>query len=237
MTKEGILLRRCAEEILELVDKTENELTEQQDMISGAASIGCGDLATVRMLSKLFRAFHDMYPAVTFDVYTAKDDHVKERMDQGLTYIGLLLEPVNMERYDYIRLDQPEKWGAVMHPHSPLAQLEQITPEDLRGVRLILPRGFSIQSELARWFGEEYEKLNVLFTANLPSSSPIMAHRKLARSITICGSVVFWDHEKISYRPLSPALYAASILHGGANGRSLWHLKGSFSTPRDRSMQ
>lgn len=212
LTNEGLLLRRRAEEILELVDKTERELAEQDEKVEGTVSIGCGDLAAVQMMPELIKKFRERYPAVNFDLYTATADHIKDRMDRGLTDIGLLLEPINMEKYDYIRLNREEQWVAVIPPDSPLAKLEYITPEDLRGMPLILPRRLNVQSELARWFGDEFEKLNVVFTSNLPSNSSIMVHHGLACSLTIQGSISFWDKEKIVYRPLSPRLTATSVL-------------------------
>lgn len=212
LTNEGHLLCRRAEEILELVDKTERELAEQEGMIEGTVSIGCGDLAAVQMLSELCRTFHERYPAVTFDLYTATADHVKERMDQGLTDVGLLLEPISMDKYEFIRLNRKEEYVAVLHPDSPLAKLERITPEDLRDVPLILPRRLSLKSELASWFGDAYDGLNVLFTANLPSTSAVMVHNRLACAIVIRGSISFWDKEKVVCRPLSPGLTATSVL-------------------------
>lgn len=212
LTNEGLLLRRRAEEILELVDKTERELAEQDEKVEGTVSIGCGDLAAVQMMPELIKKFRERYPAINFDLYTATADHIKDRMDRGLTDIGLLLEPINMEKYDYIRLNREEQWVAVIPPDSPLAKLEYITPEDLRGMPLILPRRLNVQSELARWFGDEFEKLNVVFTSNLPSNSSIMVHHGLACSLIIQGSISFWDKEKIVYRPLSPRLTATSVL-------------------------
>lgn len=212
LTNEGLLLRRRAEEILELVDKTERELAEQDEKVEGTVSIGCGDLAAVQMMPELIKKFRERYPAVNFDLYTATADHIKDRMDRGLTDIGLLLEPINMEKYDYIRLNREEQWVAVIPPDSPLAKLEYITPEDLRGMPLILPRRLNVQSELARWFDDGFEKLNVVFTSNLPSNSSIMVHHGLACSLIIQGSISFWDKEKIVYRPLSPRLTATSVL-------------------------
>ena len=98
LTNEGMLLRRRAEEILELVDKTERELVEQDEMVEGTVSLGCGDLTAVQLMPDLIRGFHERYPAVTFELYTATADHVKERMDRGVTDIGLLLEPINKEK-------------------------------------------------------------------------------------------------------------------------------------------
>ena len=212
----GILRRvvivDTGEEILELVDKTEKELTEQDEMVEGTVSIGFGDLAAVRMLPEIFRSFHERYPGVTFDLYTAIADHVKDRMDRGLTDIGLLMEPVNIEKYEYIRLKQREQWQVAMHPDSPLAQKEHITPKDLKDLPLILPHRQNVRSELAGWFGEDFEKLNVLFTSNLPSNSAIMVHNKLAYAILVQGSLSFWDPEKLVCRPLYPPLTATCVL-------------------------
>lgn len=212
LTNEGLLLRRRAEEILELVDKTERELTEQDKKIEGKVSVGCGDLAAVQILPDIIRSFHRRYPAVTFDLYTATAEHIKDRMDRGLTDIGLLLEPVSMEKYEYIRMNEKEQWVVVMHPDSPLARQEAVTADDLKDLPLILPRRLSVQSELAAWFGKDFEKLNVLFTSNLPSNSSVMVHHRLAYALIILGSVSFWDDKKVTYRPLSPALTATSVL-------------------------
>lgn len=212
LTNEGLLLRRRAEEILELVDKTERELSEQDEMVEGTVSIGCGDLAAVQLLPDLICSFHERYPTVTFDLYTATADDIQARMDRALTDVGLLLEPVNMDKYDYIRLDKRKQWVVIMHPESPLAKLEQITPKDLKGLPLILPRRLSVRSELARWFGRDFDKLDVLFTSNLPSTSSVMVQNKLAYSISIKGSVSFWDKEAVTCRPLSPALTATSVI-------------------------
>lgn len=212
LTDEGLLLRRRAEEILELVDKTEQELAEQEGAVEGVISIGCGDLAAVQMLPELFGAFQERYPAVSFDLYTATADHVKDRMDRGLVDVGLLLEPVNIEKYDYIRLNRKEEWVVAMHPDSPLAGLKRITPKDLKGLPLFLPNRTNLQSEISNWFGKDYNQLNILFTSNLSSTSTIMTHNRLAYSIIIRGSISFWDKEKITYRPLYPALKATSVL-------------------------
>ena len=212
LTNEGVLLRRRAEEILELVDKTERELIAQEEQVEGTVSIGCGDLRAVQRLPELIRTFHEKYPLVTFDLYTATADHVTDRMDRGLTDIGLLLEPVDLEKYDFIRLAGKETCVVTMHPDAPLAAKEYITPEDLVGVPLIMPRRASIQSEVANWFGEYYDRLNVLMTSNLPAGSAVMANQKLAYAINTCGSVDFWDQMKLTYRPLRPELSATCAL-------------------------
>lgn len=211
LTNEGILLRRRAEEIVQLVDTTERELVEQNEQVEGKISIGCGEIAAVRMLSELIRTFRGKYTRVSFDIFTATADLLKEQMDKGLIDIGLLLEPVDMEKYDFIRLDMKENWVVLMRPDDPLAGKENVTAEDLLSLPLILPRRMSVQSELASWFGDYYGKLNVVFTSNLSTNGALMVEAGLAYSLVIEGAAL-WDQSKITYRSLSPALTATSVL-------------------------
>lgn len=212
LTNEGILLRRRAEEILQLVDKTEKELVEQEEQVEGKVSIGCGEIASVQLLPELFRAFREKYPRVKFDIFTAAADLVKEQMDRGLLDLGLLLEPVDVEKYDFIRIGVKENWVVLMRPDDPLAKKESLTAKDLSSQPLILPRRMRVQSELASWFGDYYEKLNVIFTSNLNTNGAIMVESGLAYSIVVEGAVSFWNQAKIVYRPLKPALTATSVL-------------------------
>ncbi|MDE7018076.1 MAG: LysR family transcriptional regulator [Lachnospiraceae bacterium] len=211
LTNEGILLRRRAEEILQLVDTTERELVEQDEQVEGKISIGCGEIAAVQMLPELIRTFREKYTRVSFDIFTATADLVKEQMDKGLLDIGLLLEPVDMEKYDFIRLDMKENWVVLMRPDDPLAEKEYVTAEDLLPLPLILPRRMNVQSELASWFGDHYGKINVAFTSNLSTNGAVMVGAGLAYSLVIEGAVL-WDQSKITYRPLFPALTATSVL-------------------------
>ena len=124
-----------------------------------------------------------------------------------------------------------------MHPDSPLAALEKITPKDLRNLPLILPHRLNIQSEVASWFGDDFANLNILFTSNLPSNSSIMVHNKLAYALSVQGSVSFWDPAKITCRPLYPALTATCVLawkrqqpFGLATARFIEHIKSALSS-------
>lgn len=232
LTNEGILLRRRAEEILELVDKTERELACQEEQVEGVVSVGCGDMKAVQMLPDMIRTFHEKYPLVTFDLYTATADHVKDRMDRGVTDIGFLLEPVDMEKYEFIRLAGKERWVAVMHPDCPLAEKEQVTAKDLLEVPLILPQRLNVQSELASWFGDYFEKLHVLLTSNLPSGSSVMVRSGLACALVIQGSVEFWDPAELTCRTLYPELGASCAVawrrgqpFGRATEKFIEHMK------------
>ena len=127
LTNEGILLRRRAEEILALVDRTEQELVEQDELVEGRIVIGGGELAAMQELPEIIQSFREKYPLVTFDIFTGNADLVKEQMEKGLIDIGVLLEPIDMEKFDFIRLKGKEQWAVLMRPDDPLAE----KPRDL----------------------------------------------------------------------------------------------------------
>ena len=212
LTGEGLLLRRRAEEILQLVDKTEKELAEQEEQIEGKISIGCGEIAAVQLLPRLFQSFRQKYPRVSFELVTATADVVKEQMDKGLLDLGLLMEPVDMEKYAFIRMNVRERWGVLMPPDDPLAQKDHVTAQELAALPLILPRRIQVQSELANWFGDAYKDLQVAFTSNLSTNGAVMVRHRLAYSVVVEGAVPFWDASQIAFRPLYPELWSTSVL-------------------------
>lgn len=211
LTSEGILLRRRAEEILALVDRTEQELIQQDEQVEGRIVIGGGELAAMQELPEIIASFREKYPLVTFDLLTGSADMVKEQMEKGLIDIGVLLEPIDIEKFDFIRLKEKERWVVLMRPDDPLARKDGVTANDLKGKPLILPRRTNVQNEVLNWLGSAYQERQVLFTGNFATNSALMVQRGLAYSLVIEGAVPFWDKEKIVSRPFSPELTASSV--------------------------
>lgn len=212
LTSEGRLLKRRAEEILQLVDKTQQELSQKDKQVEGKISIGCGDVASVSCVADVIEQFKKQYPRVSFDIVTASGDYVKEQLEKGLLDMGLLLEPIAVEKFDYKRLSVKERWVVVMKSDDKLAKKNCIKAVDLAELPLIFPKRIGVQSELASWFGDYYSKLNIQFTSNLNSNGIMMVEKGLGYSVCIEGFLPYWDESKITYRPLYPELAATSVL-------------------------
>lgn len=211
LTNEGLLLRRRAEEILSLVDRTEKELLEQDEQMEGRIVIGGGELAAMRELPELIARFRENYPLVSFDLFTGSADLVKEQMEKGLIDIGVLMEPVDIEKFDFIRLEGRERWAVLIPPDDPLAQKSGVTAKDLMGKPLCLPMRGNVQNEVLNWLGSAYEDKNVIFTGNLATNCALMVQRGLAYSIVVEGAVPFLDRSKIACVPFYPELRACSV--------------------------
>ena len=108
LTDDGIFFRQRAEEIVELADRLERSFAERNAEVSGVISIGAVEAIGSRLFAKLVKRFSEKYPLVRFHLYNEVADSLKDRMDKGLIDAGLLLEPVDTSKYDYIRLSQKE---------------------------------------------------------------------------------------------------------------------------------
>lgn len=212
LTESGMLLRRRAEELVELADKTEREFLNKDDNISGSISIGCGETMGVKALSQLIASFSKEYPQVRFELYTGAADHIKEQIDRGLLDLGLLMEPIEIERYEFIRLKQTERWGVVFSADHPLCEKAAVSPEDIKKVPLILPRRLGSQSVLRNWIGEDFDSLNVVATGNLIANSTRLVLQGMGSAVTIEGAVDMYENPHLCFIPLSPELITGSVL-------------------------
>lgn len=172
LTEAGMLLRRRAEEILALVDKTEKELLDQSESLSGTLSIGAAECEAARvLLPQLVKRFHQLHPQVTYAFTSGTADLIRDRIDSGLLDFGILMEPVDLERYDFVRLPFFEEWGALVSVHAPLAQKESLRPRDLESIPLIYSGRTIVQNEINSWLQDSADRLTILATYDLISNA------------------------------------------------------------------
>ena len=213
LTDEGILLKRRALEILNLEERTLEELKGKEEVVGGTITIGCGEFAAVETLAKICKTYKEKYPLVQIVLHTATADAVYEMMNKGLVDIALFMEPVDTEGLDYIRITDCDHWCVGMRPDDPLAEKEFIKKEDLIGKPLILPERMNVQSELANWFGKDFSKLQIAFTSNLGTNAGIMAANGLGYPISIEGAATkYWREDILVQRRISPEITTSTVI-------------------------
>ena len=213
LTDEGILLKRRALEILNLEERTLEELKGKEEVVEGTITIGCGEFAAVETLAKICKTYKEKYPLVQIVLHTATADAVYEMMNKGLVDIALFMEPVDTEGLDYIRITDCDHWCVGMRPDDPLAEKEFIKKEDLIGKPLILPERMNVQSELANWFGKDFSKLQIAFTSNLGTNAGVMAANGLGYPISIEGAATkYWREDILVQRRISPEIKTSTVI-------------------------
>lgn len=210
LTEEGLLLKQRAQEILALSDKTMQEISQKADSLSGEIAIGCGETKSMAFLADQMQSFRLKYPRVQFAVHSAIADDIKERMEKGILDLGLLTEPVDIGKYECIRMPHREQWGVLMRRDCALAQKEFLTPEDLKDVPLLMAKRELIRNELANWFGEIYDQLQIAATYNLIVNAAAMV--KSGVGMALCFDLGANYYEDLCFVPLSPVLETGSVL-------------------------
>lgn len=208
LTEEGMLLRKRAEEIVSLTDKTISEFDTKSDIISGDIYIGGGETNAMRLIAKIAKKLQTQYPLIRYHLYSGNADDVAERLDKGLLDFGLFIEPANMEGYNYLRLPQTDTWGLLMHKDSPLAKKEIIHAVDLTDIPLIVSRQSMVHNELSGWIGSDFEKLNIVATYNLIYNASLMVDEGFGYALCLDRLIFSDNNNNLCFRPLEPILEA-----------------------------
>lgn len=210
LTAEGMILRKRAEEIISMVDKTEAEFQSMEHMVSGDIYIGSGETKAIQIVAQIAKELRDTYPGIHYHLYSGNSEDVTERLDKGLLDFGILIQPADISKYDYLNLPAKDTWGVVMKKDSPLSKKEVIRKEDLLEVPLICSRQAIMQersgNEFAQWFGEDFDRLNIVTTFNLVYNAAIMVEAGVGYAVTIDKLVNTAESSALCFRPLEPKL-------------------------------
>lgn len=210
LTDEGMLLRKRAEEIVDMVDKLEAEFHSMEETISGDIFIGGGETDAMKQIARVVKDLQLRYPNIRYHLYSGNEEDVTERLDKGLLDFGILIQPADLSKYNYIKIPAKDVWGVVMRKDSPLAFKDTIQAVDLLNVPLICSRQAMKQTfsknEFADWFGEDFDKLNVVTTYNLAYNAAIMVEEGIGYAITLDKIVNTSSDSNLCFRPLEPRL-------------------------------
>ena len=209
LTEDGMLLRRRAQELVDLAEKTTREFTMRETELMGEIAIGAGETRSMSFLSRAMVSFRERYPKVTFRIFSATADDVKERLDTGLLDMGLLTEPVDVGRYAFCRMKERDLWGVLVRMDSPLAKLSAVTPDDLSQVPLIISGRERVQRELANWFGDRWERLQIAASFNLILNAANMVRYGVGTALSFDLNFSFDD---LRFIPLSPTMDTGTVL-------------------------
>lgn len=206
LTEAGRLLRKRAEEIIELYNQTEAELNKPVSDISGDIYIGGGESYVMGLIAKAARSVQSDYPNVKFHIFSGDSSTVSERLDKGLIDFGIFIEPYDLSKYDYLRLPLHDTWGVIMRKDSPLAEKEFITPEDLWDKPLIRSEQSLGKNIVTDWFRKGFDELNIVATYNLLYNASLLVEQGLGYAVSLDKLINTSGNSNLCFRPLNPEL-------------------------------
>ncbi len=206
LTQEGVFLRKRANEILDLVEKTQAEFQTSQEALSGDVYVGGGESDAMRLIARTAGALQSAHPQVRFHLYSGNAYDVGERLEKGLLDFGILMGTADLANYDYLQLPLYDSWGVLMRKDSPLAQKARVRPEDLWDQPLLLSRQALIKSSLSNWLQRDLGALNVVSTYNLLFNASLMVEEGLGYALALDKLINTSGDSPLCFRPLEPAL-------------------------------
>lgn len=208
LTDDGMLLKHRAQEIVELTEKMEREFSRGESELSGEVMIGCAETRNMSFLSQSIAKFRKKHPLVRFRIWSANADDTKERIEKGLLDMGLIIEPVDIGKYEFMRMVQKEPWGVLVRKDSPLAQLKTVSPQDLVGYPLIVGMREQIVQSIASWFGDYYKDIEIVASFNLSLNAIDM----MKNGVGITLGIDLVKDDDITFIPLSPPIEVGTVI-------------------------
>ncbi len=212
LTEEGMILRKRAEEIIDMVHKTESEITLSDDNIRGDIYIGAGETDAVRLLAKSAKKLQLEYPDIHYHISSGDSIDVAEQLDKGLIDFGIIFEPFDISKYDYIELPIKDTWGILMRKDSPLANKSFVTPEDIHELPLIISRLSKNSAPLNQWMHSKLSLLNIVATYSLIFNASLMVDEGLGYALTLDKLINTTGDSNLCFIPLKPNLEAVMYI-------------------------
>lgn len=210
LTPEGILLKKRAEEIINMVDKTRAEFNFTDKVIAGDIFIGAGETLAMSLVASVMKDVQSDYPHIRYNIYSGNFQDITEKLDKGLLDFGLLIDPADLSKYDYLKIPLKDTWGLAMRKDSPLSNKKNITKKDLLNIPLIISRQV-IETEIedndfSRWFSDTFDNLNITATYNLIYNALIMVSEGMGYALCLDKLIDNMYHKNICFIPLKPKL-------------------------------
>lgn len=210
LTNEGLILSKRAEEILDMVEKTQKELSSINKNISGEIYIGSGETEVIKYIAEIIKEINVEYPDISFNMHNGNLEDVTEKLDKGLIDFGIIMQPADSSKYNKISLPKKDSWGIVMRKDSCLANKKSISLTDLEKVPLILSkkvfRKISANDEIFQWFNDKKKNLKVVMTHNLFYNAAIMAEQGIGYLLTLNNLANTSKNSNLCFIPLEPEI-------------------------------
>lgn len=203
LTEDGMLLRKRASEIIDLVEKTQAEVMESDETVAGDIYIGSGETDALHLLARSAKALQTQYPGVHYHISSGDNFDVTERLDRGLIDFGVMVGAAP-DQYDSIHLPAKDVWGALMPKDHPLADKEAVCPTDLAGQPLILSR--ETMPLIGKWMGVNPSRLHVTATYSLLYNASLMVREGLGLALGLDKLINTTGDSGLCFRPLNPRL-------------------------------
>ena len=208
LTEEGMILRKRAEEIVDLIDKTELEVRQSNDNVSGTVYIGAGETYAIKLIADTAHHLKADYPGIHYSFFSGNGTDVMEKLERGLMDFGLIFGNIDRTKYEAIEIPMHDTWGVLMRRDEPLAQKASVSIADVSGLDLIIPRQPNHSTMLSEMIAEQAPDANIVAEYNLIYNASVMVNEGIGSAITLDRLINVSGDSKLCFRPFEPPMKA-----------------------------
>lgn len=202
LTEAGMLLRERAEDILSLVEKTEAEFKSLEEINSGDIYVGAPESESMSLFAEILCRLQQDYPKIRCNIYSGNMDDVCEKLDKGLLDFAIVMNYVDLMKYNYLPMSTEDRWGVIMRRDDPLAVKDSFSISELRTLPLICSKQW-VDQEFPQWFRSDLDEVNIVATYNLPFNGAVMAKSGMGYALMLDNLVHTGEGSDIIFRPLT----------------------------------
>lgn len=208
LTENGMFLRKRAQEIVDLMDKTQSEFNTTDEIIGGDVFIGSGETDAMRLIAKIAHELQQNHPNIRYRLFSGNGDDVIDKLDKGLIDFGIVIDPIDVTKYDFMRIPAKDTWGLLMRKDSILASKDYIEPSDLLNIPIITSNQTLVNDEMSKWLGKDFEMLNIVSTYNLVYNASLLVEQGMGYALCLDKLINTTADSPLCFKPLYPPLEA-----------------------------
>lgn len=210
LTEAGMLLKDRVKDIIEMIEKTEAEFQSLKNIVSGTVYIGSGESYAIKSITDIMKEIQTQYSEIKFDIVSGNAQDLEEKLDKGLIDFAVLIDPIDLSKYNYISLPNKDAWGLVMNKNAELSKLKNITLRDLFEIPIICSKQITKTNihdfNFLNWFKGDFGKLNIVATYNLIYNATLMAKSGMGYILTLDKLINTTANSDLIFKPLYPKL-------------------------------
>ena len=149
-----------------------------------------------------FQELRTKHPDIKIKLYSGNADDVLEKIDKGLLDFGLVIDPVEKQKYDYVRLPLSDHWGILSIMTIGLLRNKPLLRK-ISEYSLLISAQSLVNNQLAEWLGESVDHLEIVGTYNLLYNASLLVKQNTASALCIDG-IIATDNTNLSFVPFSP---------------------------------
>ncbi|MCG5030873.1 LysR family transcriptional regulator [Mesosutterella sp. OilRF-GAM-744-9] len=221
LTEGGLLFQKRAAAILALAEDAAAEVRQalRSGELAGRVRIGVVESNAMKILAREIARWRSEHPRVEFEILSATSDSISSWLDRGTLDMGVVIEPVEVAKYESEVFPVTERWGALVGKGSALWERDSVSLAELKAQPLILPYRSIVDDAVSGWFENVPGTLRTAGRVSLVTNALPLIEAGIGAAVCIEGAVAIRPSPECRFVPIEPEIRTGHRLIRRRQGR------------------